>query len=281
MGVVADVERQLTRLRCREEEDGVPDLRTSTATHLVWAPPRWLPQARRTLLGLAERHPSRVVFLVPEPGRGDRVRATVSIRDFDLGEGREVLSEVIELHLRGTPARHPGSIVLPLLITDLPAFCRWRGEPRWGSSWLEEIADACDRLVVDSGEWRQPVAGYRALVALFGGRLAVSDIAFRRTLPWRERLAEEWPGIARVSRLRVEGPRADALLLAGWLRSRLRRDVALSRRDAPELRAVAVDGEPLPPPDDPGLSASDLLSAELDVLGRDRIYEAAVRATLA
>ena len=38
-----------------------------------------------------------------------------------------------------------------------------------------------------------------------------------------------------------------------------------------------VDGEPVATPGDPP-SASDLLSAELDQFGRDRVYEAAVKA---
>jgi len=201
-------------------------LRTSTATHLVWAPPRWLPAARRTLAGLAERHPSRVVFLVPEPGRRDAVESSAAIREFELDEGREVFSEVIELRLRGTPARHPGSIVLPLLIADLPAFCRWRGEPDWGSSALEEIVEVCDRLIVDSAEWRGVPAAYA-------------------------------------------------------LGSRLRREIRLTRRPAPALAGVAVDGDALKPPSSPPAESADLLSAELDVLVRDPVYEAAVAAVLA
>ena len=43
MGVVADIERRLARLRSAQEDDGVPELRTSTMTHVVWAPPAWLP----------------------------------------------------------------------------------------------------------------------------------------------------------------------------------------------------------------------------------------------
>jgi glucose-6-phosphate dehydrogenase assembly protein OpcA len=109
-------------------------------------------------------------------------------------------------------------------------------------------------------------------------RIAVSDLAWRRGLPWRAALADRWPGIRRIERLSVAGPRADAILLAGWLRSRLRRDVALARRDAPALTEVRVDGDRVAPPVQPALSDSDLLSAELDTLARDPVYEAAVRA---
>jgi glucose-6-phosphate dehydrogenase assembly protein OpcA len=276
VGVIADIERDLARQRVKARDDGIPELRTSTMTHVVWAPPAWLPAARAVLAGLHERHPARTILLVPEPGRGDRVAARVSVREFPLrGVSWEVLSEVIEVRLRGGPARHPASIVLPLLLSDLPAFCRWRGEPRWDGEPFAEISAVVDRLVVDSSEWRAPASGYARLEPLFG-RLVVSDLAFRRTLPWRERLAELWPGIRSIHQLDVTGPRADALLLAGWLRSRLRRKLVLRVSRAPEVVAVAVDGEPVRAPlEVPGPSA--LLSAELDVLARDAVYEAAVR----
>jgi hypothetical protein len=94
------------------------------------------------------------------------------------------------------------------------------------------------------------------------------------------RLAEHWPGIAGIERLRVEGPRADSLLVAGWLRSRLDRHVALTRRDAPTIQAIAVDGRQIAEPFGQAATGSELLSAELDVFSRDRVYEAAVHAAL-
>lgn len=279
MGVVADIERQLARKRCAQEADDVPELRTSTMTHVVWAPPRWVARAKRVLAGLAERHPSRTIILVPHPGRRSAVEAEATVRDFELPGGREVLSEVIQLRLRGEAARHPASVVLPLLIADLPAFCRWRGQPDWEGGALAELVDVCDRLVVDSSEWRGVPGAYRHLAELFP-RIAVSDIVWRRSLPWREALAAQWPGIRSLERLTVVGPTPDAHLLAGWLRSRLRREVALTRRSAELVSAVSVDGEPVGPPSGQALSRSDLLSAELDTLARDRVYEAAVEATL-
>ena len=247
-------------------------------THLVWCPPDWLPAARKTLAGLSERHPARTIFFIPEPGRTSEIKAGATLRDFQVpGLSREVLSEVIEIRLRGAAARHPGSIALPLLIPDLPVFCRWRGELAWASPELEEITDVCDRLVVDSAEWPHVPAAYARLSALFDG-VAVSDIAFSRTLGWRRALAERWPGIGGIERLRVRGPRADAELLAGWLRSRLKRNVKLTRRDADIVQAVWADGEPVVAFSQERLSASDLLSSELDQFGRDRVYEAAVRA---
>ena len=279
MGVVGEIERKLGQLRARETDGDMSELRTSTMTHLVWCPPAWRPKARATLAGLLERHPARTIFLIPCGGRVDRIEATVELKDFELeGLSREVVSEVIEVRLHGTAIHHPASIVLPLLVSDLPVFCRWRGEPTWGANEFAEITGIADRLVVDSSEWRNAAAGYAQLVPLFT-RVAVSDIAYSRTLPWRRRLAELWPGIASIEKLRIEGPRADAELVAGWLRSRLGRQVALTRRNAATVRAMWVDGEPVAASGEPA-SASDLLSAELDQYGRDRVYEAAVKAAL-
>ena len=279
MGVVSEVERELARLRYAQQEDGVAGLRASTMTHLVWAPPRWLDQARKTLAGLDERHPARTIFLIPEPEQSGSVRARVRLRETAIEGERQVLAEVVELRLRGPAVEHPASLLLPLLVPDLPVFCRWRGEPPWETTQLAEIVDIVDRLVVDSNEWSGLPGAYERLARLFTAT-AVSDIAYARTLPWRRRLAELWPGIRTVERLRVDGPRAEALLLAGWLRSRLRKQIRLTRRNADSLSGVWVDGERVEPPGEPAPSGSDLLSAELDVFARDPVYEAAVRAAM-
>jgi glucose-6-phosphate dehydrogenase assembly protein OpcA len=268
---VAEIELALAILR----DSG--DLRTSVMTHTAWVPGEWLDAARDTLAGLAERHPSRTILLVPRPDDEDGLDARVSLQRFRLpGEERYVCSEVIELNLRGRRAEAPASIVLPLLIPDLPVFLRWRGRPPFGSNVLDQLVDVVDRLVVDSLESREPGDAFRSLVELFD-RTMVSDIAWARTLPWRVALAKLWPGIADLRELRVAGPESEALLLAGWLRSRLRRDVELVRDPAGEIERVAVDGEDVSPPSD-RRSASELLSDELDRFSRDPVYEDAVRA---
>ena len=277
MSVIAEVERQLARARTREQADAVPELRASTMTHVVWAPPEWLARAHKVLAGLEERHPARTILLVPKPTGAAKVTAKVVVRDFGVSDGHEVLPEVVEFRLHGASARHPASLVLPLLISDLPAFCRWRGEPPWEGEALTELVAACDRLVVDSSEWPAPARRYERLAGLFE-RIAVSDLAWRRGLPWRVAIAELWPGIRRAGHLVVEGPAADAELLAGWLRSRLRRPIQLTRRKAENLRSVTLDGEVVRPTPGPRPSPSELLSAELDTVARDPLYEAAVRA---
>ncbi len=278
MNVAAQVERQLAELRLHET-DGA-ELRTSVMTHVAWAPPQWADAARRTLAGLEELHPSRTILLFPEPKRPDGIDVNVSVRCFALaGSSRTACWEVVELRLGGKRAHVPGSIVQPLLISDLPTFCRWRGLAPWGKPELEQLVDVCDRLVVDSSEWRGLPQAYEKLAKLFD-RIAVSDIAWGRGLGWRGRLAELWPSVEQIERLSATGPKADALLLAGWLRSRIDRAIELEHEPADRLEGVDVDGEPTPfPPGDPP-APSDLLSDELDRFSRDPVYEAAARAAV-
>jgi glucose-6-phosphate dehydrogenase assembly protein OpcA len=203
----------------------------------------------------------------------------VSLECYSIAEvDRLVCSEVIELQLLGTRAKAPASIVEPLLISDLPVFLRWRGEPAWGAQELEQLVEIVDRLIVDSTEWDDVPYPYRHLAALFE-QTAVSDIAWARTSRWRHLLASLWPDIADVATIRVTGTAAQAWLLCGWLRSRLDRDdIALEHVPAERLVGIELDGKPAPfPPGDPPVP-SDVLSEELDRFSRDRVYEEAVRA---
>ena len=66
--------------------------------------------------------------------------------------------------------------------------------------------------------------------------------------------------------------------LKNLLRSRLKRDSALLWRNAKAVQTVRGDGRDIRSPIGALAGGSDLLSAELDVFGRDPVYEAAARA---
>jgi hypothetical protein len=268
---ISEIEAALAALRdLSGGSDGGPRQRTSVMTHIAWVPPVWLDAAGKTLVGLAARHPSRTVILVPEPEADGGIDADCSVRCFPAGD-REVCGEVIELHLRGDRARAPASIVVPLAISDLPLFLRWRGEPPFETTpWLDLVALA-DRVIVDSSEWLE--LRFAQLVEVFP-RAAVSDIAWARITPWRVALAGTWPEI-KSGELTIRGPLAEASLLRGWLVGRLHRSVPPVEPD--DCLGVRLDGEEIRVEDDLR-TPSDLLSAELDRPGRDPIYEEAVMA---
>lgn len=257
---VVEVEQALVELRLQRGFEGKRNLRTSVLTHIAWVPQEWQEAATDTLAGLAERHPSRTLLLFPEPDAEDGLHARVLLECYEMpGTTRHLCNEVAELRLRGIRSQAPASIVLPLLLPDLPVFLRWRGRPDFGSPVFEQLVDVVDRLVVDSAEWPDVSEASEELVALFAG-VAVSDIAWRRTLPWRRALAGSWPDVPD----RITGPPAETALVAGWLRSRSGIEVEIERADE-----LTVGGARMP---------SDLLSDELDVFVRDPVYEAAVSA---
>jgi glucose-6-phosphate dehydrogenase assembly protein OpcA len=272
---ISEIDRELARLRL-DPDSGEPFQRTSVMTHIAWVPGEWMEAAEDVLAGLAERHPSRTIVLVPDPDADDGLEAKVEVDQFSIGD-RQIAAETIRLRLGGSRASAPASVVQPLLLPDLPAFLRWRGLPPFGEGPFEQLIDVVDRLIVDSTEWPGLPEPYGRLAEIFD-RVVVSDIAWARTSRWRPQLASLWPGIADVQSIEVEGTDAQACLLAGWLRSRLGHGVELRHVESDRLVGVKVDGEPAPfPPGDPP-DPADLLSDELETFSRDRVYEEAVRA---
>ncbi|HKP17140.1 MAG TPA: glucose-6-phosphate dehydrogenase assembly protein OpcA [Gaiellaceae bacterium] len=272
---VGEIERRLDALCVGEE----PIQRTTVLTHMAWVPPEWSRAAERVMEGLGARVPSRTLLLHPDPGaKADRLDAEVEHECFP-GPRGEVCAEIVHIWLRGCTARAPASVVVPLHIPDLPVFLRWRGRPPFGAVEFEQLVGVSDRLVVDSGEWAVP--GLRASLTRLAetfDRIVVSDLAWARTLPWRAALAELWPGIRKARVLEIEGPKAEAVLIDCWLRSRLRGAPSLRRREGRKLARVEVDGERIKPLRLAQRSASDLLSDQLEQFVRDPVYEAAVRA---
>ena len=275
---IRDVERELTRLR--EElsgPGGAPMLRTSSMSHIAWVPERWEQAALETLAGLHERHPSRGILLFPRPDSDrNELDADVDVRCFrNVALERDVCAEVVTLRLNGPRAQAPASVVLPLLISDLPVFLRWRGDLPFGAQPLDQLLGVVDRLIVDSSEWDDPRSALPRFAELVD-RVAVSDIAWARTQPWREAVAGLWPEAAEAETLRVVGPRAESLLLARWLGARLNRRVAFEHEPAETIEHVEVNGVEARPARPDARTPSDLLSEQLDVFRRDPIYEEAL-----
>jgi hypothetical protein len=273
---VHDIESELASLRVAPDSDQ-PYQRTSVMTHIAWVPSEWVEAAEDVLTGLGERHPSRTIVLFPGHESNGAIEGSVEVDCFPVGDGRSVCTETIRVRLGRTASSVPASVVQPLLLPDLPVFLRWRGLPPFGAEHFETLVDVVDRLIVDSTEWPDLPAPYEQLATLFD-RVTVSDIAWARTSRWRPMLASLWPSIADARIIRVKGTAAQAHLLAGWLRSRLRHEIEVEHEPSDRLIGVDIDGEAAPfPPGDPPQPA-DVLSDELDRFTRDRIYEDAVRA---
>ena len=93
----------------RSVEEGRPYLRTSVLTHIAWLPPEWEQTGFDTLTGLAERHPSRAILLLPIGDAEDGIDALKQLSgskfdfvflDYKGLNGIETLSEIRRLHPR-------------------------------------------------------------------------------------------------------------------------------------------------------------------------------------
>ncbi|MDX6490949.1 MAG: Glucose-6-phosphate dehydrogenase subunit N-terminal domain, partial [Gaiellaceae bacterium] len=97
---IGEIERELAEQRF-DHDAGQPYQRTSVMTHIAWVPHAWVEAAEDVLAGLAERHPSRTIVLVPDPEAEDGIEASVQIDSFEAGEGRQICAETIHIRLKG------------------------------------------------------------------------------------------------------------------------------------------------------------------------------------
>ncbi len=184
---------------------------------------------------LATRHPSRTLLLVAAPDApADGLDALVRIQRVPWPSGTaDSCFELVRLVARGATALHLASVVEPLLVSNLPCFLWWLGRPPTSHDPLLELAD---RLIVDSAEFPDALAGLAALDACALAaerRLELGDLGWRRIAPWCQLLAQFFdppdarPYQRRLRRVLIEyaprdgGVTAAPLLLAGWLASRL------------------------------------------------------------
>ena len=197
MGVVADIERQLGRLRARE--DGRRHARAAhehdDAHRLV--PAEVAPEGAGDPCGAARAPPCADDLPDPDPGqrgddrragRAEGLRAAGPLPRGALGGDRAPAGRLRRQAPgldRAAAARLRSARVLPL------ARRAALGERASSREIVGVTRPPRRRLVRMARRARRPIA---RLAELFE-RVAVSDIAFSRTLPWRRRLAELWPGI--------------------------------------------------------------------------------------
>jgi glucose-6-phosphate dehydrogenase assembly protein OpcA len=291
---LAAVDSELARLRGGPHGASV---RATTLNLMVYAPdPDSVSQAERALNRIGGGRPLRALVLTPGKGKAT---ARVSSSCWLGSTGQEVCSE--QVVIEADPAALPSSAV-PVLVPDLPVFLLWLGPVEDVRALLEELSELATRLIVDSDQ-----CGIGCAESVRGLTPSLTDLAWTRLAPWREALAAlgDSPGglraYQRAHMLEVRGPANEAALLAGWLRSRLGRQIGLDHSGRTRhLERVAVAGRAAwlsvertgrtgvgraVGPDGlehpvvlPRREWAWLVAAELDRLGSDPVFEAALAA---
>lgn len=243
---VAALERELSRLRRTSSgharEQGRMVARASVLNLVVYADREvHAVRAAASIARLADRHPSRGIVVL-----GDRVRegANVAIqlhchvpRPDDTAQ---VCYEQILARVRGDADERVASVVIPLLVPDLPVFLWWTGTPAHDTRRFDDLLELADRLIVDSADFARPERTLPLIAQLARDqdyrRFGITDLNWTRLTPWRELVAaffdvDAWrPFLDRIVGVRVgfsvdmdgrDIHPSQALLLVGWLASRL------------------------------------------------------------
>jgi glucose-6-phosphate dehydrogenase assembly protein OpcA len=240
----ANVEQELTIL-WREAassaliSSGAVVARNSVLTLVVYAGGEdSAPRIQREVDAVTQQVSSRAVIIVSELGRSYGTPFDVSI---GLGRREEVGAQGEQILIRASEEAipHLPGTVLPLILSGLPSFLWWTGEPPWRTELLEALVDGCDRMIVDTSEAER---GAQALASLYDlarrkkASAAFSDLNWARLSPWRELTAQFFddrqllPYLERLDRVTIEYAggeedqptnAAQGFLFAGWLASRL------------------------------------------------------------
>ena len=281
------LERELARLRraavAHARERGQTLGRASVLNLVVYSEREvHARRAARTVADLALRHPSRAIVLLGDRDR-DGVVASVQLHcHVPQSDGAQpVLYEQILARVRGDFDERVASVVIPLLVPDLPVFLWWTGTPPSDARHLDDLVTLADRFIVDSADFARPDQTLPEIARLARHRVAITDLNWARLTHWRELIAQffdvpTWrPFLDGITGIRagfavdMDGRDihpSQALLLLGWLSSRLgwRPVESLAPSEAGGLlfRMGRADGAPimvrLRPRFERGLDAGDM-----------------------
>jgi glucose-6-phosphate dehydrogenase assembly protein OpcA len=197
------------------------------------------------------RHPCRGILAITDPEAVDLTAALSAHCWRSRGGGRYVCCEEVLLRAGPDDEARLASGVLGLLVAELPVVAWLMDAPDASSYLATEILEAADRVLFDSGRGADAGAGLAAMLRIADEHdLRVLDLAWGRLITWRELVAQFFDnprGLEHVDSVRSlsvrwgASGRADALLLAGWLASRLGMAVADVAPDGDSFSATLYD----------------------------------------
>lgn len=234
--------RELLAERHAENEGWVP---ARVLNMIVFEDGEWGGEIANRLRGVGRYHASRLVVLSYSPTR-EHLDARASVvaegdpRPGELGLLRETV--VVELGDRHLDDLY--TIADPLVVSDLPTLL-W--SPHGHHEAVDELLGLAQAVLLDSVDEDDPREAAERACEL-ARRAYVVDLAWLRSTPWRERIATtfdppamraELAAIERVTIRHHPESAIAAMLLVGWLASRLGWEVGRLMRREGELAGSA------------------------------------------
>jgi len=251
---VADLEAELSALWRSAAEDPAAEnfvTRACTSTLLITVESEEAASEVNNLVAeVTRQNPCRAIIMMLEPDASPSgLEAWVSAHcHLPVAGEKQVCSEQITLRARSEAVQGLASVVLPLTVTGLPIFLWWRAGDFSPPAYFDQILRVTQHVIVDTARFSPSGTHLQDLAAWvnnFSGRIQLTDLNWSRITPWRQLIAqcfdspERRPYLDRLSEVRIEyeqdsarlvTQRAQGLLLAGWLASRLGWEFLMSER---------------------------------------------------
>ncbi|GLH97633.1 glucose-6-phosphate dehydrogenase assembly protein OpcA [Phytohabitans aurantiacus] len=186
----------------------------------------------------AAAHPCRLLMVVRDDFERPNNRLDAEI----VVGGRLGPCEAVVMRMYGRLALHAESVVMPLLVPDVPVVTWWHGEPpdRIANDYLGIVAD---RRITDSAMAADRVGALRQRAVDYAA--GDTDLAWTRITPWRTLLAGAFDTVeAKVTSATIVAPESDptAAIMTGWLAARLGIRPRLEPTTSfPRMRSVALE----------------------------------------
>jgi glucose-6-phosphate dehydrogenase assembly protein OpcA len=184
----------------------------------------------------SHEHPARVLGVILGDRRGS------SQVDAQVGTGSGWTGETALIRLTGEVAKHPDSVVLPLLLPDSPVAVWWPTDPPADPA-ADPLGKLAQRRITDSAN-----VGRGRAQALRGQCRSYTrgntDLAWTRLTPWRALLAaalDQHPLKVTGGSVSAEKANPSAELLVAWLKNRLGVPVARRTSKGPGVTAVELE----------------------------------------
>lgn len=235
--------RELLRERHAADESLAP----ARVLNLVVVVDRsWKGEIANRLDRVGRYNASRTVLCAVEDDRSTLDATAVMSYDEPSGGSMGVIHESVEIDMGPEHLPYLDTIVDPVVVSEIPTMV-WC--PHGHDQAIRALRGMIDVMLLDSDGDSDSAEEALARAAEMLRSAYVVDLAWLRTTPWRERLAASFDQPRRLKALRsLEGlairhqrsSEASALLLAGWLSSRLDWDPhALSRANGAGLHGHA------------------------------------------
>lgn len=237
---VNTLERELRALWKSDDEGGKPVMTRACTLNLVALAPdaRAADRMAEAIQRLTASSPNRTVMVIADAGAAEpHIEAWVQANCVLAAPGvPQVCGEQITIDARGAAVGQATSLVLSLLLPDVPVVLWAPGPDPLGSPLVGRLRGVADRLIVDSAALDASTDGLAALAALSDQLRAqihwvgLSDLSWARLTPWRELVAQFFDTRPLLNHLhRIDMVEIDyggsagsgALLLASWLAASL------------------------------------------------------------